>query len=211
MFSRHTLRSAWLIGTLLFSAVVHADEKPLTLTTVIARMQAGTTASLVDALPPGGTQFGSGRPGGEMPGNAIVVPETKVSFVDRASANVQNAIEQAMDLIGIRYRRGGTSPETGFDCSGFVGHVFKEGLGLYLPHSSREISKAGEVVDKRELQPGDLVFFNTMRRAFSHVGIYLGDNRFVHAPRSGGKVRIEDMREGYWAKRYNGARRIGEG
>jgi cell wall-associated NlpC family hydrolase len=140
----------------------------------------------------------------------IAIPDNQVSFVDRASANVENAIEQALDLIGIRYKRGGSTPETGFDCSGFVSHVFKEGLGLYLPRSSREISRAGEVVDKHELQPGDLVFFNTMRRAFSHVGIYLGDNRFVHAPRSGAKVRIEDMSSSYWAKRYNGARRVSE-
>jgi len=141
----------------------------------------------------------------------IAIPETQVSFVDRASANVENAIGEALDLIGIRYKRGGSNPQTGFDCSGFVSHVFKEGLGLYLPRSSREISKAGEVVDKTELQPGDLVFFNTMRRTFSHVGIYLGDNLFVHAPRSGAKVRIEDMRASYWTKRYNGARRVSEG
>jgi cell wall-associated NlpC family hydrolase len=147
----------------------------------------------------------------DNPAGAIPVPEQPVTFIDRASSGIDNAIGQALDLIGIRYKRGGSSPDTGFDCSGFVGHVFKEGLGLTLPHKSREISKAGEVVDKSELRPGDLVFFNTMRRAFSHVGIYLGDNLFVHAPRSGARVRIEDMRERYWAKRYNGARRIGEG
>lgn len=131
--------------------------------------------------------------------------------VDRASASVtavQNTLETALDLIGIRYRRGGTSPETGFDCSGFVDHVFKEGLGLYLPHNAKQISKTGEAVGKDELQPGDLVFFNTMRRAFSHVGIYLGDNKFVHAPRSGGVVRVEDMSDSYWRKRFNGARRV---
>jgi cell wall-associated NlpC family hydrolase len=165
------LRAVFLIGALLFSAVVQADE---------------------------------------MSSRAIQVPESQISFVDRASANVENALEQALDLIGIRYKRGGSSPETGFDCSGFVSHVFKEGLGLYLPRSSREISKAGDVIDKNELRPGDLVFFNTMRRTFSHVGIYLGDNLFVHAPRAGAKVRIEDMRERYWAKRYNGARRVSE-
>ena len=131
--------------------------------------------------------------------------------VNRASASVtavQGTLETALDLIGIRYRRGGTSPETGFDCSGFVDHVFKEGLGLYLPHSARQISKTGEAVTQDELQPGDLVFFNTMRRAFSHVGIYLGDNKFVHAPRSGGVVRVEDMSDSYWRKRFNGARRV---
>lgn len=130
------------------------------------------------------------------------------SLVERASSSIQGTLERALDLIGIRYRRGGTSPETGFDCSGFVNHVFRESLGLDLPRSAREISRNGEAVRKDELQPGDLVFFNTMRKAFSHVGIYLGDNRFVHAPRRGGQVRIEDMRESYWAKRFNGARRV---
>ncbi len=141
--------------------------------------------------------------------DTIVVPAAApVSFVDRASASAQDAIDQALDLLGIRYRRGGSSPESGFDCSGFVSHVFREGLGLMLPRSSREMSNSGEIVAKDELKPGDLVFFNTMRSAFSHVGIYLGDNQFVHAPRAGGRVRIEDLRESYWIKRFNGARRI---
>ena len=138
----------------------------------------------------------------------VVPPPLRVSFVDRATATAQDAIDQAMDLLGIRYRRGGSSPEAGFDCSGFVSHVFREGLGLVLPRSSKEMSKTGEAVSPDELRPGDLVFFNTMRRAFSHVGIYLGDNQFVHAPRSGGRVRIEDLRDGYWMKRFNGARRV---
>lgn len=138
----------------------------------------------------------------------VVPPALQVSFVDRASATAQDAIDQAMDLLGIRYRRGGSSPESGFDCSGFVNHVFREGLGLMLPRSSKEMSRSGQEVDRDKLRPGGLVFFNTMRHAFSHVGIYLGDNQFVHAPRSGGRVRIEDLRQGYWMKRFNGARRI---
>lgn len=138
----------------------------------------------------------------------LVPPPLQVSFVDRASATAQDAIDQAMDLLGIRYRRGGSSPEAGFDCSGFVSHVFREGLGMVLPRSSKEMSKSGEEISRDELRPGDLVFFNTMRKAFSHVGIYLGDNQFVHAPRSGGRVRIEDLRESYWMKRFNGARRL---
>jgi len=138
----------------------------------------------------------------------VVPPALQVSFVDRATATAQDAIDQAMDLLGIRYRRGGSSPESGFDCSGFVSHVFREGLGLMLPRSSKEMSRSGHEVDRDELRPGDLVFFNTMRHAFSHVGIYLGDNQFVHAPRTGGRVRIEDLRQGYWMKRFNGARRI---
>jgi len=127
----------------------------------------------------------------------VVPPPLQVSFVDRATASAQDAIDQAMDLIGIRYRRGGSSPEAGFDCSGFVSHVFREGLGMILPRSSREMSKSGQEVTRDELRPGDLVFFNTMRKAFSHVGIYVGDNQFVHAPRSGGHVRIDDLRQGY--------------
>jgi cell wall-associated NlpC family hydrolase len=130
------------------------------------------------------------------------------SLMRRATASIQAATDDALALIGVRYRRGGTSPETGFDCSGFVGHVFREGMGLILPRTSREISKEGQAIKKNELQPGDLVFFNTMRRTFSHVGIYLGEGQFIHSPRSGGKVRVEDMRDSYWAKRYEGARRV---
>ena len=145
------------------------------------------------------------------------VPATQnpASFVDRiadhASASVfavQNTLETALDLIGIRYHRGGTSPETGFDCSGFVSHVFKQGLGLYLPHNAKQISKEGEVVAKGELQPGDLVFFNTMQRDFSHVGIYVGDGKFIHSPKPGAQVRVEDMHAAYWSRRFDGARRV---
>jgi cell wall-associated NlpC family hydrolase len=128
--------------------------------------------------------------------------------VSKLGDGVANLLDGALDLVGIRYRRGGTSEETGFDCSGFVGYVFKEKLGLLLPRTSREISKVGEEVPKSELEPGDLVFFKTMRQTFSHVGIYLGNNQFVHAPRTGQSIRVEDMRQSYWARRYNGARRI---
>lgn len=138
----------------------------------------------------------------------VVPPPLQVSFVDRATTTAQDAIDQAMDLLGIRYRRGGSSPEAGFACSGFVSHVFREGLGLILPRSSKEMSRSGQEVSRDELRPGDLVFFNTMRHAFSHVGIYLGDNQFVHAPRTGGRVRVEDLNQSYWKKRFNGARRV---
>jgi cell wall-associated NlpC family hydrolase len=130
------------------------------------------------------------------------------SAVLRYRDGVQKIVDRALDLIGIRYRRGGDNPDTGFDCSGFVDHVFHEGLGLTLPRSSHELSETGTAVSKTELKPGDLVFFHTMRHAFSHVGIYLGDHLFVHAPRTGEAVGIADLRDRYWAKRYNGARRI---
>jgi cell wall-associated NlpC family hydrolase len=130
------------------------------------------------------------------------------SLLSRYAANAEELVLRALSLVGVTYRRGGESPDTGFDCSGLVRHVFRESLGLSLPRTSRDISRIGETVRRDELQPGDLVFFNTLRRGFSHVGIYLGEHRFVHAPASGGEVRVEDMRQGYWTKRFNGARRI---
>jgi len=133
---------------------------------------------------------------------------TETSFVTRTVDGVEAAIERSLGYIGIPYRRGGSSPETGFDCSGFVRHVFGQTLGLELPHNAKAISQRGEHINRTELKPGDLVFFNTMRRAFSHVGIYLGGNLFVHAPSAGGRVRIEDMTVRYWSHRFNGARRI---
>lgn len=129
-------------------------------------------------------------------------------ILERATSSVEKTLDTALDLLGVRYRWGGRTPDSGFDCSGFVGHVFRTGLGLELPRSARAMSQSGEPVEKHDLQPGDLVFFNTMRRAFSHVGIYLGDNQFVHSPRRGGKVRVENMNERYWTKRFNGARRL---
>jgi cell wall-associated NlpC family hydrolase len=130
------------------------------------------------------------------------------TLFDRYAANAQELVMHALSFVGINYRRGGESPETGFDCSGLVRHVFRESLGLSLPRTSRDISRVGETVRRDQLQPGDLVFFNTLRRGFSHVGIYLGEHRFVHAPATGGEVRVEDMRQRYWTQRFNGARRI---
>ncbi|WP_454691006.1 C40 family peptidase [Achromobacter aloeverae] len=116
---------------------------------------------------------------------------------------------EALNYLGIRYRFGGTSPSTGFDCSGLVSYVAQQSLGLKLPRNAAEMyQKVGVSVARNDLQVGDLVFFNTMGRRYSHVGIYLGDDRFVHSPSAGGKVRIESMELAYWSKRYNGARRI---
>ena len=98
--------------------------------------------------------------------------------------------------------------EKRFDCSGLVAHVYQEAFGIRLPHNTLAQSKVGIPVERRELAPGDLVFYNTLNRPYSHVGIYLGDGRFVHAPKSGAQVRVESMQTRYWAERYNGARRI---
>ncbi len=115
----------------------------------------------------------------------------------------------AMNFVGVRYKRGGESAETGFDCSGFTRHVFEMSLGLMLPRRADEQAAApGLVAVRREdLQPGDLVFFNTLKHTFSHVGIYIGNHRFIHSPRPGQKVRTEDMSFAYWARRFTGARR----
>jgi cell wall-associated NlpC family hydrolase len=115
----------------------------------------------------------------------------------------------AMNFLGVRYTRGGNSVENGFDCSGFTRHIFEMSVGLVLPRRADEQAKDNSLMSIRrdELKPGDLVFFNTMKRTFSHVGIYVGEGKFIHAPRTGSAVRVEDMRDSYWAKRFTGARR----
>lgn len=124
------------------------------------------------------------------------------------SERAREVLVNALSLTGIKYKYGGSSPETGFDCSGFVRYVFMQATSLTLPRNALAISKLGQTVPKDELQPGDLVFFNTLKSAFSHVGIYLGNNRFIHSPSAGGRVRVENMQDGYWAKNFNGAQRI---
>ncbi|MEO1765812.1 C40 family peptidase [Thiobacter aerophilum] len=115
----------------------------------------------------------------------------------------------ALSLNGTAYRYGGSDPEGGLDCSGFVGHVFREVAGIDLPRSAQAIAQLGRKIGISELKPGDLVFFNTLRRAFSHVGIYLGNQQFIHATSSRtGEVLISSLREAYWARRFDGARRI---
>lgn len=117
-------------------------------------------------------------------------------------------LTQAMGLLGVPYKRGGSTEETGFDCSGFVRHLYEKSFGRLLPRRASDQAKATETIAREELKPGDLVFFNTMKRAFSHVGIYVGDGKFIHAPRAGKSIRVDDMRDAYWQKRFNGARRV---
>ncbi len=114
----------------------------------------------------------------------------------------------ALNYLGIKYRFGGNSPTQGFDCSGLVRYAAEKSLGMKLPRRSSEMARLGESIKRSELERGDLVFFNTRGQRFSHVGIYVGEGKFVHAPRTGSKVRVEDMNIGYWKKRYNGARRL---
>lgn len=132
------------------------------------------------------------------------VADKAYTVADRAS----NLVVNAMGFLGVPYKRGGNSAETGFDCSGFVRAIYEQTVGLLLPRRADQQAAVTQVIDKKELQPGDLVFFNTMRRNFSHVGIYVGEGKFIHAPRSGAEIRVEDMGIAYWARRFNGARRV---
>ncbi|KWF23783.1 C40 family peptidase [Burkholderia pseudomultivorans] len=130
------------------------------------------------------------------------------SFLSGMAGKAGDVVVSALNMIGVRYRWGGNSPDSGLDCSGFVRYVFQDTLGMSLPRRAEEMSRVGEKVSMSNLKPGDLVFFNTMRRTFSHVGIYIGDNKFVHSPSTGSTVRVDDLDNGYWEKRFTGARRI---
>ena len=124
------------------------------------------------------------------------------------SGKATDLVVRAMGLLGVPYRLGGANENTGFDCSGFVRHLYEQSIGLVLPRRADEQARATESIERTELKPGDLVFFNTMRRTFSHVGIYVGDGKFIHSPHTGASVRVDDMRQAYWNKRFTGARRV---
>jgi len=141
-------------------------------------------------------------------GCATVPPELPKAETAPVGEKRAEALLQALLALGLDYRYGGSSPETGFDCSGLVAHVFREAYGIRLPQNARAQSEYGVRVSLAELRAGDLVFYNTLNRPFSHVGIYLGDGRFVHAPKTGAQVRVEPIRGSYWMRRFDGARRI---
>ena len=132
--------------------------------------------------------------------------------IERVGHTVSNKASQlvvnAMGFLGVPYRRGGNSAETGFDCSGFVRAMYEQSIGLILPRKAEQQAAATQNIARSDLQPGDLVFFNTMRRAFSHVGIYVGEGKFIHAPKPGAEVRVENMSVSYWSRRFDGARRV---
>jgi cell wall-associated NlpC family hydrolase len=128
----------------------------------------------------------------------------RTRMADKAS----DLVLTAMGFLGVPYRRGGNNADTGFDCSGFVRAIYEQTVGLILPRRANEQAAATQAIDRKDLQPGDLVFFNTMRHAFSHVGIYVGDGKFIHSPKPGAQVRVEDMGVAYWAHRFDGARRV---
>ncbi|GAB3760350.1 C40 family peptidase [Ramlibacter monticola] len=138
----------------------------------------------------------------------VNVGERVATGADQMAQRASELVGNAMGFLGVRYRRGGSSVETGFDCSGFVKAMYEQTVGLMLPRRAEEQAAATQKIDKKDLQPGDLVFFNTLRRTFSHVGIYVGDNKFIHSPRPGAQVRVDDMGMSYWTRRFDGARRV---
>ena len=133
-------------------------------------------------------------------------PVTKCSTYNPSSSNNSSLVQTAMSLRGCKYRTGGTS-RGGFDCSGFTRYVFAK-YGVSLPHNSKAQASVGKPISKSQLAPGDLVFFHTYRSGISHVGIYIGDNKFVHAARYGRGVRVDSLGSSYYAPRYRGARRV---
>ena len=188
-----------LLAALLTSLPAHAaPDAPATPVTPAAAPSTGD--AVLALLQDKGLVPAAGSLEGRLENNALV---------QQVRDSATEMVLTAMNFLGVRYVRGGNSAEQGFDCSGFTRYVFENSLGLVLPRRADEQARiAGLLQVKRdELRPGDLVFFNTMRRAFSHVGIYVGEGKFIHAPRAGSEVRIEDMRVSYWAKRFNGARR----
>lgn len=173
--------------------------------TVLAPLQAASAPRAVDNEDPV-SRFLSEK--GLLPNTRPVVDFAQ-QMRDKASDMASELVLSAMNFLGVPYRRGGESREQGFDCSGFTRHVFEKSVGLILPRRAIEQANSPDLVpvQQSELKPGDLVFFNTLRHTFSHVGIYIGDNKFIHSPRAGGAVRVEDMRVAYWQQRYDGARR----
>ncbi|MFM0323062.1 C40 family peptidase [Caballeronia glebae] len=195
--------------------------QPLTLTQTCARAAAGmligllmtaTSGAIADEVNSSSQNahkgiFSSSR-SSDANADAASSPSGAKSFLSGVASKAGDVVVGALNMIGVRYRWGGNTPDSGLDCSGFVRYVFQDTLGMTLPRRAEEMSRVGEKVTVADLKPGDLVFFNTMRRSFSHVGIYIGDNKFVHSPSTGSTIRVDDMEDGYWEKRFQGARRI---
>lgn len=182
----------------LAASMVHAAP-----TAVEAR---GPSAGKTDAtLPVAG-------PEAEAPVGLAALSSGGAVLLDKVRDTTSDLVMSAMNFLGVPYRRGGSSEASGFDCSGFTRYVFENSIGRLLPRRSRDQAASSDLltISRDDLKPGDLVFFNTMRKAFSHVGIYMGDGKFIHAPRSGSHIRVDDMREAYWTQRFNGARRVPE-
>ena len=187
--------------------------RPFTLSRLAAAVTLAAAATLAQAAPEPATdpiaKLLADRGLADPDKVPAAVPPSEYAFVQTVRDKASDMVLSAMNFLGVPYRRGGISAERGFDCSGFTRHVFEMSLGLVLPRRVDEQASAPGLakIKRDELKPGDLVFFNTLKRTFSHVGIYIGEGKFIHSPRPGGEVRVEDMRYAYWSKRFTGARR----
>ncbi len=143
------------------------------------------------------------------PSPRLPAPEKTITQAARTGSDKGvEVVLYALGLVDTGYRFGGKNPEAGLDCSGMVSHIYQSTLGLKVSGSAADIARQSRPIERQDLRPGDLVFFNTSNRAFSHVGIYIGDARFVHAPSSNGKVRIDRLADRYYAQRYEAARTL---
>ena len=158
-------------------------------------------------------QAAPGGSGDEL--DRLLADKGLLTQIDQVGKTVRNKASElvvdAMGFLGVPYKRGGNTADTGFDCSGFVRAIYEQSVGLLLPRRAEQQAAATQRIDKNELQPGDLVFFNTLQRAFSHVGIYVGEGKFIHSPKPGAQVRVESMGVNYWSSRFDGARRVAAG
>lgn len=189
----------------------------LLLTCALLGAAGGSLAAPPAAMPAAAPEPAAATPG-PVPADGVtqlliargLLPSGAAPLVQTMRDRASDLVLSAMNFLGVPYRRGGNSADEGFDCSGFTRHVFEHSVGLVLPRRADEQAKSAglQKVGREELKPGDLVFFNTLRRTFSHVGIYVGDGKFIHAPKPGASVRVEDMRIGYWSARFDGARRV---
>ncbi|CAG9194636.1 Hydrolase Nlp/P60 [Paraburkholderia caribensis] len=149
----------------------------------------------------------SGGPYASSGGAYRTAPPGFPRFVDHSIGREEISI-QAMSLVGVPYRWGGNTPDSGFDCSGLVHYVVQRAASVNLPRTTADMSSRGDSIEPDEIAPGDLIFFNTTGRPHSHVGIYVGKLRFVNAPSTGGTVRLDYLTNPYWAKRFDGIRRV---
>jgi len=166
---------------------------------------AGAALALMLAAP---ATYGQSSPQGSDRSFAAAARATAAATAQKVWHGAQDVAIFALGLIGVDYRFGGETPDDGLDCSGLVRYVFQQVTGVTLPRTAKEMARIGDKVPPGDLKPGDLVFFNTRRFAFSHVGLYLGDNRFIHAPSRGSEVEIARLSDGYWQKHFDGARRL---
>ena len=180
-----------------------AEAAAATLTALLPRVAASDTLPLLDR---------SATLAGDLSRllSSYDLTQTGVLAQQDAGGKIQTVLRRALALMGTPYRWGGTSPDSGFDCSGLVGYVFRTALGIELPRVSREMATKADaelIKDRDELQQGDLVFFGRKGRV-NHVGIYVGEGRFVHSPSTGKDVRVDSLVSGYWGGRFMQARRV---